>query len=686
MSLPRQSEWARNGALVLSAVIATAALSSGCRRGDTARQRATANRTAQQGATQRNALLDTIRSQLRSLPERTSLELRPPTVVLDARNSTDGEEIVAALLRRPGAPPIAPANLIRVPSGNSDFKRVVRPGDQLKYFVVLDDATRQRFQQGDDVDIATFNAKDFVVAQVLSDRELLVEGGLVQPIDGLFKVEVWRVDDDRMQEISRDLNSYFEVRRPPLGWQPSPDQLTINRLTERLNQWLRQAAAGADDWAPSALLASLPDAVTANQAVKQTLSPERLATGLFTDDETRAVQGAIWRRDVARWARGSDPAPLAVAERLNEWVAKNLQLAPDEQSPPRWPWELMLHGKATAEGRAWVLVGLLEQLNIAAGVVSIPGEGDTLWPLAGVLDGDRLCLFDPALGAPLRTSDGKVASLSDLRGDDSIARALDLPDAPYPVSASAAAEAVVGVVAAPTALTRRAALLEKRLTGDDAVVLAADADALAERLEQADGVDKVVLWPIPQQTLADMLEADISQRRRAVREFVPFAWRPRLWKARAQHLRGEQQQRTARTGPLEELRDDHREAARLYLDPAVRPSNARLETVSEDKRVIYRQAKTLATLWLGMLAAEQGDHAVAIDWFGNAVFDHPDAKEHRPAVAYNTALSHAQLGQTDEAIALLRSIDGPMSHGARLIANRLVEGKDQPASEEVAAE
>lgn len=622
----------------------------GCRPGDTAQQRAASNRSAREGANQRGALFESIRSQLRTLPERTALELRPPAVVLDARNSTNGEEILGALLRRPDAPPGAPANLIRVPSRNSDFKRHVRPGDILKYYARLDDATLQRLEATGDVDIATFEAVEFIVAQVISDNELLIEGGVPQEVDALFKVEVWRIDDQRMADISRDLNSYLTRRDPPLAWHPSPDELTITRLTERLNQWLRQTGAAAVDWTMPERLEGLPAELSDTEELRPYLSEQSLRSGLFRDDETRHVQGAIWRRDVARWARGPDPSPLAIAERLTEWVGKNIQLVPDDESPPRWPWELMLHGKATVEGRAWVLAGLLEQLNITPAIVSLPVETFGDYPLVGVSHDGQLWLFDPKIGMQLHSAEGKPASL---------------------VSIGAADEATVSLVASPFSLTRRAALLEERLTGDDAVLLAVDSDAVAERIASAEGVEEVGLWPEPFQTLLGKLRSTASERRRAVREFLPFAWRPKLWKGRALHLRGVVQSTSARDDPLVELLDDHREAARLYLDPNVRPPDTRLAGVAEDKRVIYERAKLLATLWLGLLAAEQGDDEVAVDWLENRVFEGADADEIRPIVHYNLALAKARLGQTDEAVTLLEGIEGPMAPAARLAAERL---------------
>lgn len=644
---------------------------------------------------QQNALFNSIRSQLRTLPEETQTDLRPPTVVLDSRSSADGEDVEAVLVRRPDALD-EPPNLLINQKGNGRFRSLVRPGDIIKYFVLPDRDTRDRFREGGEVDIVTFDSIELVVAQVISDQALLIEGGLPAEVTIDRKVEVWRYVDDRMDEIQRRWTAYVKRRDPPLGWQPSPDEAAIRQLTERLNQWLRQArtAAGSAE-SPTegtgrpALLETLPEALASDEKLATYLAAENLADGYFEAYEARQVQGATWRRDVARWARGADAAPLAIAASLFDWTVRHVQLIEPDDATPRWPWELMLHGRATAEGRAWVFAGLCRQQNLTAAAVTVEQADGASRTLVGVLDDGRLYVFDPQLGLPLPGAEpGSIATLSKLSEDDGLLRRLDLPDSPYPVTAESLASASVGVVASPLELTARAARLSKRLTGDDAVALATPVDEVAQRLAAAAGSRPVVLWAWPYETLLRKLTAKPAERRRAVRDFLPLAWRPHLWKGRLLSFRGLVEDPDAPRDVLAEAVNDHRAARNEYMHRTVRPKDSLLAEVAGEKREIYRDAKTLATLWLATISYDEGAHEVSRRWLTNGALQGEPAADHASAVNYNLARAHEALGETEAAIELLSSSTGPQSHGDRLRAERLKAtfGEAEDAEPETQAE
>lgn len=661
---------------LLLLLITVGLVASGC---DSTKKRSprsnAAGRAAQQKASQQTALFNSVRSRLKTLPELTQMELTPPLVVLDARSTADGEDIEAVLVRRPEAPN-EPANLLVVPRRNVRFREGARSGDIVKYYVKPDQDTIDRLREGGEVDIATFDAVDLIVAQVLRDDALLVQGGLPQEITQPAKVEIWRVADDRMQEIGRQWGEYVARREPPLAWHPSPDESAIEGLGERLNQWLRQTRlagkkADASAWSRPGLLATLPEALTGDEKLKPYLSDEQLGAGYFAEHDSRQLQGAIWHRDIAAWARGSETTLLGVAAALFDWTVRNVQLLDPSETPPRWPWENLLLGQATAEGRAWVFAGLCEQQGITVAIVSVEADGAGR-TLVGVLDGEQLRLFDPILGLPLPgPGDDSVATLKEIQADDSLLRRLDLADAPYPVTAEAAQAARVQVVASPLALSRRASAFEKKLTADDAVAAASDVDALAEKLGKAAGVTEVSLWPGPYQTLLDKLKAKPSQRRQAVREFLPFAWRPHLWRARGQHFRGLLGKADTKRDALAEEVNDHRAAQRYYMNPKVRPPDNRLAKVAGEKRDIYRAAKTYATLFLANLSYDGGSYKVSKNWLQNGIFDGQDAERFRPQVLYNLARAAEALGETDLAVESLEAIEGPMAPGAKLRAQRL---------------
>ncbi|MEO0530777.1 MAG: hypothetical protein AAF266_09425 [Planctomycetota bacterium] len=663
------ARWMATGGMVVLIAIA------GCDSNTApAKRSSNAARAQRQGTT---ALFSSIRNQLRALPESAQMQLAPPTVVLDSRSSTDGEDIEGRLQRRPEAPG-EPANLIVIPRANSRFRGNVEPGDIVKYYGVLDRATQERLNETGEVDIATFDSIDLIVAQVLRDDALLIQGGFPQEDAAPRKIEVWRITDDRMQEIQRQWSAYVAKREPPLAWHPSPDEAAIGQLTERLNQWLRQTRvagkrADAANWKRPTLLATLLESIRSDERIAETLADAELSTGYFDPYESRQIQGATWRRDVSRWARGGDLDAAATAQSLFDWTVRNLQLVADDEVPPRWPWETMLHGKATAEGRAWVFAGLCEQQNLTAAIVSVPTE-ETTRTLVGVLDGDALRMFDPALGLPIPGEEPQsIATLAELAENDELLRSLDLTDQQYPVTAEALASASLHVVASPLALTRRAKAFAAKLTADDAVVLATDIDAVAERLTTVAGERSVTLWPEPFETLLAKLTAKPSERRQAVREFLPFAWRPPLWKGRLLQFRGVKRAADEKRGPLDDAVDDHRTAQQLYMDRTVRPTSKRLAGVPKEKREIYEAAKVAATIFSGTLAYDEGAYEVSKGWFENTALETEAAEDYGPIVTYNLARAYEQPGETDKAIELLESIEGPMAAGAKVRAKQLRE-------------
>ncbi len=657
-------------------LVATAILiATGCDRPATPNPSAK-KQSDRRASSQQTALLRAIRKELRELPEATDLVLRPPIVVLDKRSTPDGEDIEAIVQREPGVLG-GPVNQIRQVRGGVDFRESVRPGDIIKYYANYDEETKRRIREGGDIGIAGFQAMDLKVAQVISDEIVLIEGGLTSETTIPTKLEVWRIADDRMDDIQRDLGTYVVKREPPLAWHPSPDAATISQLTERLNQWLRQsklAGSKASDGASEAppILGTLPESLTANAELAPYLKDSDRSSGYFRNDEVRQVQGAIWRRDVARWARGTDNDTVAVAGSLFDWTVRNVQLIDPSEAPPRFPWEIMLHGRAAAAGRAWVFAGLCEQQNLTAAIVVVPTEGDGQRTLVGVLDGDALRLFDPEIGLPIPgNGQDAVASLAELQADNDLLRAFDLPDEAYPLTSERMKEAEVFLIASPFSLARRAAALSGQLTAGNAVVLSADPAAITERLRKSPAVDEVSIWPLPYQTLLDKLTVKRSLRNRAVREFLPFAWRPQLWRGRTQHFRGQVATPEERAATTAETANDHRDARRYYTSRGVRPSINQLAKQPPEKKAIYSAAKVTATLNLALLMYDDGSYEVAKDWFENNTFETEAAAEHRPAVRYNLARTFEKLGETDKAIELLESIEGPSAYGAKLLAKRL---------------
>lgn len=638
-----------------------------------ASREAAQRRAKQRAAAQTDALLGSIKNQLAALPEAVQLDLRPPAVIVDSRRSTDGEDIEGIVVRPEGVPPVGPANLLRVPRRNGRFRSAdVRSGDSIKYFAKFSDETAERLRLEGDTDIVTMEAVEFQVAQVLSENELLIVGGLAREITVPLKVEIWRNVDDRMNEISRQLAAYRDRRDPPRGWQPSPDEAELRLLHERVNQWLRQSGGIKADRSEtiSEWLATLPDGLTSDDKLSELLNAERIASGPFVQYDSRLLQQAVWLRDIARRERGDSFEPREQAVRLFDWVVRNLVLL--DATPPSDPWEAMLHGRATAEERAWVFVRLCRSIGITAFVLPVETDSGTR-PLVGVVDEQGVAIFDPQLGLPLGSVAGQPVadrSLADFVADDGLLRAYDLPDSPYPVTAAKLADVTPRVVADAFSLSGRAAVLENALTGADALVLTIDPDAVAEAIAAvAAEAPAAELWAFPYETMSRKLKVSRDVRNEEVKAFLPFAWRPPLWKGRVLGFRGVVEQKSARSDDLAMPQNDFRAAQQSLMDRQLRPRDSRLaEIASEVKRDIYFRAKAIATYWLATTAIERGDYQNAVYWLENETLQRP-ATEWLPwGVRYSAARANEGLGELEAAAELLEASSSPQRQGDLLRA------------------
>jgi tetratricopeptide (TPR) repeat protein len=288
-----------------------------------------------------------------------------------------------------------------------------------------------------------------------------------------------------------------------------------------------------------------------------------------------------------------------------------------------------------------------------------------------VSDG-QLHLFDTRLGLPIPGPGGRgVATLHDLQTDASLLRQLDVEGAAYPVSSDQLQHVTAGVVADWFDLSRRAKLLEERLSGDDRLALTASPAGLVGRLQAMPGIVEVRLWELPYGMLDEQLNFGHRDRRRAAQDFEPFAQRPTLWKARVLHFRGQKNKADKTT---DEIIDDHRLARQAYLSPSVRPPIRVLDGItSAPQRKIYETAKDDAAYWVGLLAYDDGNYATAEDWLKRRELQASDGPW-TDGAHYNLARTYEQEGKLDEAIALLRQDASPQRAGNLLRARMLEAG------------
>ena len=684
---------------------------------------------------QADSLLQSVISELDNLAERSIVTLKLPVVRLDAARSSDGQEVLAQLTKGSDGLYnllVVPARNSRFrqqtePSDTVEFYGVVtselseefgKPMQRLspkqqQLLRKLPEEERQKVAesmlrdlqvQGEHI---STRAIDLTVAEVINDNTLRVEpfdphllssNVLEVPV----RIKILRYDDARFRELRGVLARYAAgtVGVARLGWEPSPDKKSLDQIVEHLNQWLRQSKEPID-WHLPKLLATLPDELQNAEPLQLFISNQALQRGAFSlpTEEQRATQAiayegrllqeATWMRDISLWVGEGEYQTLPRVEKVFDWTIRSLQLdslQPDQDGSPRpayRPWQSVMHAHATAEGRAWVFAQICRQLHVPVVIIrpaatsedladasadSTPANGHW-W--CGAVVGEAIYLFDPTLGLPLPGPGDSPATLTQIRENPKLLRQFDLPDAPYPWDEASLRSITFEVIAGPFSLTRRAALLERNLTGDSALVLQADVDALENRLQELASPAEITLWDYPYRILLAQV-AQLTHRlvQETATEFEPFVYQPRLWKARLLHFRGHEGiERDASRANIETEVNDHRDAGRLYTHKSVRPPTSLIaRQPSTDTQVAWTKAKENATYWVGLLCIDRHQPKVAIDpWLKLS----EKSDTWRQGASYNHARALEQLGETQQAIDLLEAETSQQPLGSSVRAKLL---------------
>jgi tetratricopeptide (TPR) repeat protein len=673
MTFCRDRLWARAASILLAASVV------GC-----APTPSAPKKSSQEPATsssRRNERVDvlftTVVEQLRDLSSYVDVDLTPPTVVLDAKSSADHHDVMAICGMAPNVEE-GPINCIMTTTHNGRFRSLgVQPGDMLKYFVLYDEESAE-------TGISQTVSLDLTVAQVLDENTLLFEGGLQIPITEPAKIEIWHYSDERLEDIARALALYVRFRepvrfpQPKFDWEPSPDSRVLKQMTERLNQWMRLSNPQVK-WTADALVSTIDPELAKDDRLAPLITPKALADNAIQPHEGRLLQEAVWLRDIGRWTQGDSFDDVARATALFDWIVRNVQLDADAEAKPYRPWETLVFGHGTAEQRAWVFALMARQLGLDVVVLDVPAgeEGKSQFWLTALLSDGKVYLFDPRLGLPIPGKDGKgVATLADLQADTALLRKLDLDDTKYPVTEEQLQHVMARVVADPFDLSRRAAAIETKLSGDDRLALSVSPTAIGEKLKSVPGVESVALWNFPFRTIRDQLRIPIEERRELAMEFEPFAWRPTLWKARVLHFQGhEKGDIDSPTADPDEVVNDHREAIGLYASPQVRPPDRLLKSLgSEPKIKIYAAAKDAASQWVGLLLYDEGEFDSAKDWLSEPRLKSRDGGPWADGARYNLGRTLEALGRADEAAKLYEADTSPQRYGNRLRA-RMIQQK-----------
>ncbi len=616
-------------------------------------------------------LLEAVTDGLNNLPREVVLELTPPKPILDDVKSADGQPVLATCNVTPAVPD-GPFNFFSVPRGNANFRKIgVRRGDKLRFFADYD-------QEGLEHGYEQVSYFEFVVRrldQFDPDNALIVEGGLSGSWDIPTRIEVWRFSDKRMNEIDDRLKKYYVRGEPPIGWEPSADESALVQLLERANQWLRNVEA-ENSWQSDPRIAELPESLQETPILKTAISTANLESGTFDATEARQLQQAIWLRDISRWAKGEAVSPVDVATALFDWTIRNIQLDDPKGAPGfvHQPWQVLMYGRGTAEQRAWIFAELCRQQQLDV-VMLAAGER---WWLPALWDDDKLYLFDTQLGLPVPGAEpGTVATLAELVASPELLSRLSVEgESEYPTTAEDLKDIRAWIVASPLQLSKRATLLEEAFEGEDFVVLTARTIRISDALAKASNLTAIQLWPYPFESIVAEQGMPRDRRERAAVQFLVFAQRPRLWKARVLHFQGTKDVPIEdRNDPLAQPDQGHRKAIALYQDPRVRPPNSALKGLEASKRPLYELSKSNASYWLGLLSYDLGNYRVAKDWLENRTLKARPNGPWTPGGQYNLARTYEAMGELRKAIELLEQDTSPQRLGnlvrARLLSAQL---------------
>ncbi len=236
----------------------------------------------------------------------------------------------------------------------------------------------------------------------------------------------------------------------------------------------------------------------------------------------------------------ADRDQLLLVCKLFDWTTMNIQLADrrdwpsaavvaaqrladdDEAWPPkvgvrgpgynRFAWQTLLFGQGDDLERARVFLQLVHEAGLDGVMLAIKSAGESdlspfgyrCW-LPAVRVGNELFLFDTELGLPLPASNPtRFATLGELVGDPGLIRQWDLSaaestsdDADYRVRPDDLQHGIVALVEVPIeSLTRRMAVLERGLTGDERLRLTSQPSKIAQAVQGLSGVGGVQLSPL----------------------------------------------------------------------------------------------------------------------------------------------------------------------------------------------
>lgn len=472
-----------------------------------------------------------------------------------------------------------------------------------------------------------------------------------------------------------------------------------------LNGWLKSADMRQVNYQPSKLLDSLDSRDLAKVGCESPTQNQLNAADLECMFEARLM------RQLSDWIIGQpvrdrvfqpmltaklgqlepdDAVKLEQAYKLFDWTVRNIKLAPQESSQTRiktrdprpplqengvgygyLPWEATVFCEADFIVRGRIFSALAAQQGITTCWISVgagPGAAGELFA-QGVLVNKSLLLVDPKLGLPILDPDtDQWASLQDASKNERVLRRLNLPQYEYAYQQPMIQSIQLLLDFTPFALSQRARVLEQSLVGSERMVLAADADAIAERLGQAVPNSTVSIWYTP--LLAQIYALDLQQRLKETSQFaMRYMFDHLIWltdcsvaRGRQMHLSGRFENDMEGLGALRTYNDtrvDDASLRRMAFNPDVQQALGLVRGTNEDKEMfdarvsqaimMFSRAKFDVAFLLAQLHFDRGDYKSSIYWLKERLLKDDRGQRWFAPGWYLLARAHAELGQFAEA-------------------------------------
>ena len=466
------------------------------------------------------------------------------------------------------------------------------------------------------------------------------------------------------------------------------------QVFDRLNQWIHADPVGDEaasaDWRVDPLVDALP------ADLRELCGTDQLSSAVFDPArDVTALRDSRWLADIAKTARGEALDDLDIAVALFRWTVRSLAIASD---PPlaadsssggqRWfeRGEILLAGRGSPAQRSWIFLELLRQAGLKGVMLATADAAGDLRPwIPAVISGGEAYLFEPTYGLPIPRADGSgVATAREAAADPAVLDQLDVDGRDYPLAASDMLDLAVLVCADPESLSRRMALVERSLLGGSAVRLAVDATAVAAAaaaaLPRETGEPRRALWSFPFEVRRRRLATSPEIARAIARELGVMTVAFERGAAGPDRRTGGRVIRPLYAGRLREFRGEFagpEGAKKAYL--MARPTTSTItelvqrmpESQREPVRRLYEQMKEDATYWLGLVTLAERDYETASDYLGRMTLEAAPDGRWAAAARLNLAEAKLALGETEQAVALLRDDRSPQRFGSRMRARDL---------------